>query len=235
MTRLSQKKRERFFVEEAAKLLGKKWCLGLDRERPDFIVTEGKQQFGLEVSELFTGKQDKSGSHMKEMESNTQDAVENLRKKYEQKEGTPLNVRFNGDMCDENMAEVLPALVALNLSTKAVLNSKIIEVNKGIAPLLVRVIRAPTAHWYSMNHRVGWVDTKPIDRITKAIKKKSKSLPIYKRNTGLSDIRLLIVADRTKNSGKLSLQECPAFDLREFNVAYFFSYPEDVQILNSSR
>ena len=49
MTRPTQKRRERFFVEEAAKLLGKTWILAEDREHPDFIVTEGEQRLGLEV------------------------------------------------------------------------------------------------------------------------------------------------------------------------------------------
>jgi hypothetical protein len=67
MTREGQKRRERFFVEEAAKLLGKTWDLGQDREHPDFLVTDGAQRFGLEVSELFKGPQGESGSAMKQV------------------------------------------------------------------------------------------------------------------------------------------------------------------------
>lgn len=63
MTRPSKKEGERFFVEKAAELLGKTWCLGLDRENPDFIVSEGEKQFGLEVCEIFTGAQSRAGSH----------------------------------------------------------------------------------------------------------------------------------------------------------------------------
>lgn len=42
MTKSVQKRRERFFAEEAARLLGRAWDLGIDREHPDFVVTEGK-------------------------------------------------------------------------------------------------------------------------------------------------------------------------------------------------
>ena len=42
-------------TEEAAKFMGKTWDVGPDREQPDFLVTEGAQQFGLEVSEIFAG------------------------------------------------------------------------------------------------------------------------------------------------------------------------------------
>jgi hypothetical protein len=40
LTRPLQKRRERFFAEEAARLLGKNWNLGEDREHPDFVVAE---------------------------------------------------------------------------------------------------------------------------------------------------------------------------------------------------
>ena len=61
MTRPSAKRRERFFVEQAARLLGKTWNIGPDNECPDFIVSEGLHIFGLEVSEIFTGPQRKRG------------------------------------------------------------------------------------------------------------------------------------------------------------------------------
>ena len=90
MTIPSKKKRERFFVEAAAKLMNKTWSLGPDREHPDFLVTEGAQQFGLEVSEIFTGRRDRAGSAMKEKESKAQRAVDALRREYEAITNIPL-------------------------------------------------------------------------------------------------------------------------------------------------
>jgi hypothetical protein len=52
MTRVTQKQQERFFVEQAAKLLGKTWVFEEDRERPDFIVSGGEHHFGLEVCQI---------------------------------------------------------------------------------------------------------------------------------------------------------------------------------------
>ena len=78
-----KKQHERFFVEEVAKLLGETWALGPDRESPDFIVTEGKKKFGLEVSEVFTGPQNQAGAKMKEKESKTQKDINTLRAEYE--------------------------------------------------------------------------------------------------------------------------------------------------------
>jgi len=232
MTHPSKKEGERFFVEKAAELLGKSWCLGPDRENPDFIVTEGEQQFGLEVCEIFTGPQSKAGSHMKRKESETQRAVNALRHKYESKGDIPLTVKFVGDMCDENVAAILPALDAMNLSTKPFGHHDIIEVDEGKAKLRVHVTRALQANWLSVNDRAGWIDRNPIDHIAEEIKKKSEKLPRYRKCAGLNDIRLLVVANRIMNSGKLSLQECPAFDVRGFHVVYFLSYPESVTVLS---
>jgi hypothetical protein len=65
MTKSVQKKRERFFAEEAARLLGEAWDLGADREHPDFLVTEGSKKFGLEITQLFVGPQGGDGSSLK--------------------------------------------------------------------------------------------------------------------------------------------------------------------------
>src|SRR5690348_14732664 len=65
MTRPLQKRRERIFVEEAGRLLGKTWVLGDDREHPDFIVVENGKRFGLEVTQIFIGPQSDAGSFLK--------------------------------------------------------------------------------------------------------------------------------------------------------------------------
>ena len=103
MTIPSKKKRERFFVKAAAKLMNKTWSLGPDREHPDFLVTEGAQQFGLEVSEIFTGRQDRAGSAMKEKESKAQRAVDALRREYEAITNIPLIVKLVGDVAMRGM------------------------------------------------------------------------------------------------------------------------------------
>ena len=113
-----KKKFERFFVEEAAQLMGKTWTIRADRENPDFLVTEESQQFGLEVCEIFTGRQSRAGSAMKEMESHRQRAVNALRREYEAISNIPLVVKLLGDECPENLALVVPALVAEDLASK---------------------------------------------------------------------------------------------------------------------
>jgi hypothetical protein len=232
MTLPLKKNRERFFVEAAAKLMGKTWTLGLDREHPDFLVTEGAQQFGLEVCEIFTGQQNKHGSAMKEMESRGQRAVDALRREYETITNIPLIVKLVGDVCPENLALVVPALVAENLASKPVAYQGQINLNTGLrAGLRVFVTKALRPNWFSMKDRVGFVDRSPMQRIADAVKKKAQELARYRQAVG-SDIRLLIVADRTNNSGKVMLEEQATLDVMGFQAVYFFPYPEPVTTFN---
>ncbi len=218
------KEHERFFVEKAAKRLGTTWSLSPDRERPDFLVTEGTQKFGLEVSEVFMGPQSPAGAAMKEKENKTQKAVDALRFEYEEITNIPLRVQLVCDMCAKNMAKVVPALVAEDFASKPILHHADINLGDGFS---AHVTKAFNAEWFSVNDRVGWVDRDPTKCIADAVEKKSRKLPAYREAAG-SDIRLLLVADRIYNSGKLMLKERPALDVRGFQVVYFFSYPEDV-------
>ena len=228
MTRPLKKTRERFFGEQAAKCLGVAWTLGPDRERPDFIVNEGEQQFGLEICEIFTGPQRRAGSAMKESESNNQRDLNRLRLEYEAITQIPLSVKFVGNMSSENMASVVPALIAEDFASKPILHHVVIDEDNG---LRIHVTKAFRPDWISVNHRVGWVDRNPMGRIAAVIDKKSKELPSYRDAAG-SDIRLLIVADRTYNSGKLMVNQTFALDPRGFSVVYFYSYPESVTIFH---
>ena len=223
-----KKEHERVFVEETAKRLGTTWSLSRDRERPDFLVTEGTQKFGLEVSEVFIGPQSPAGAAKKEKESKTQKAVDALRSEYEEITNIPLRVQLVGDMCAKNMAKVVWALVAENFASKPICHHAEINLGDGFS---VHVTKAFCAEWFSVNDRVGWVDCDPIKRIADAVEKKSKKLPAYREEVG-PDVRLLLVADRIYNSGKLMLKEQPALELRGFRIVYFFSYPECVIVFD---
>jgi hypothetical protein len=234
MTLPLKKNRERFFVEAAAKLMGKTWTIGPDREHPDFLVTEGAQQFGLEVCEIFAGQQGRAGSAMKEMESHGQQTVDALRREYEAISNIPLVVKLVGDVCAENLALVVPALVAEDLASKPVSYQAKIDLNTGLrAGLRVYVTKAFRPNWFSMKDRVGFVDLDPMPRIVAEVKKKSEKLPQYRQEVG-SDIRLLIVADHINNSGKLMLEEQASLDMMGFQEAYFLPYPESVIVFDST-
>jgi hypothetical protein len=233
MTRQTKKNRERFFAEETAKLLCKKWNLCDDkREAPDFIVMEGGRQFGLEIVDIFTGPQDETGSYMKKEESTTQKAISGLQKKYELISQTPLSVKFVGNMRPENMTLVVPEITARDFAPKPAGYSEVIDIND--RELRVHVTRMTVrAEWYSVNDRAGWVDRNPAPQIAAAVEDKSKKLLQYKAAAG-ADMRLLLVADRIYNSGKLTLDGISSLDRKGFEAVYFFSYPESVTVFDKA-
>ncbi len=81
-----------------------------------------------------------------------------------------------------------------------------------------------------MNDQVGFVDRRPHGIIAAAIAKKASSLPRYQDAAG-RDVRLLLVADRISNSGKLALDEDTQFEFHGFRAVYLFPYPENVIVL----
>ena len=207
MTRPLQKRRERIFVEEAARLLDRPWDIGNDREHPDFIVSERGQQFGLEVTQIFIGRQDDTGSSLKAAESKMQRTLSALQREYEAIENVFLVAKFVGNMEASNLATVIPALLAHDLRTKPVCYRFVHDttvVNPARARLRVHVTKAHRPDWYSVNDRVGFVNRNPHGIIADAIMKKADQLPRYKQIAGI-DVRLLLVADRISNSGKLML------------------------------
>ena len=234
LTRPLKKKRERFFAKEAARLLGKTWNLGDDREHPDFVVAEDDRRFGLEVMEIFVGPLSDAGSTLKANESNTQRAVNGIRREDESIANVPLIVKFIGRMDPDNLATVIPALVAQDISLKPTGYHFVHDTtvaHPARARLRAHVTKAFRPDWYSVNDRVGFVDRGPHGIVAAATAKKAAELTRYERDAG-SDVRLLLVADRINNSGKLMLDKGAQFDTHGFSAVYLFLYPEEVIVLD---
>lgn len=158
MTRQVQKDREQFFAEEAARSLGKAWSFDKSSERPDFLVSEAGHRFGLEVTDVFMGSQTSGGSSMRASESKTQKVVNAMQRTYETAADAPLHVRFVGIMDADNMAKVLPALLAEDFPSKPVAFQTVIDIG---TKLRVHVTKGFRPNWYSVNDRVGFVDRNP--------------------------------------------------------------------------
>ncbi len=216
--------------------MGKNWDLGDDnREHPDFVVTEFDQRFGLEVTQIFVGRQDDAGSALKASESRAQRAIWAIQREYEAIENIPLIVKFVGNMEPDNLATVVPALLAQDFSSRSTCYYFVHDTTITYpfrAPLRVHITKALRPNWYSVNDRVGFVDRNPQGIIADAIIEKANELSRYKEAAG-DDVRLLLVADRTSNSGKLMLDEGAQFDLHGFKVVYLFPYPEKVIVLRT--
>jgi hypothetical protein len=239
MTTALQKNHEQHFVAMAAIRLGKSWSLGPECEHPDFIITEDDHKFGLEVVEIFTDGKGIRGSANKRIESDTQRRIESdtqrminsVRLEYEAIENAPLTVKFVGDIGVDNMVKVVPRLAALEIRSKPMSHHVIVDIQEELrARLRLHVTKGFRPDWINVMDRVGWVGRNPIPQIKAVIEKKSQKLLRYRETAGF-DIRLLIVANRIHNSGKLTLDGQASLDKKGFQEIYFFSYPETVLLL----
>ena len=233
MTRRSKKRHEQFIAKQAADRLGRHWVLD-DSEVPDFAVADGGMRFGLELCRVFSGPEGRKGAALKADEVHTQRRIDELRKCYESATAdTPLWVRFVGCLCNDHLAAVVPALLALDMDERGSENATRVCLFDCGAQLSIYARRSIAEHasWLSVNDRVGWVDRDTEVRVQKAVHDKSRCLAAYRQRTGLEDQRILIYCDATVNSGKLSLAPDVRIDPSGFDVVYFFRYPEAVFVL----
>ena len=234
MTKPVQKRFERFFAEEAIRSLGVGWIIHEERDPLDFIVADDDHHFGLDVVDIFGGAQDQYGSVTKRAESDMQKQLNNLRRHYEDQTGVTLTVKFLGRVAPDALARVVPELVALNLAAKPLAYQTTIEILVGLeAPLKLYVTKSIRPEWFAMGDRAGFVTPNPDPIIAAAIAKKSAKLEQYKSLVGC-DVRLLLVANRIQNSGKIGCKTDAAFDLHGFKAVYFFPYPEDAFVLREA-
>jgi hypothetical protein len=82
--------------------------------------------------------------------------------------------------------------------------------------------RTTNPRWVVVHDRVGWVSDEG-KFLQREIDAKAPKLADYRKE--FSVVRLLVVADRTHNSGKLILEDEFRPDLQGFDAVYFFSYP----------
>lgn len=231
MARNFKKEAERHFVEAAAKMLDVAWTLNdEDRENPDFVVTEVEHQFGLEVTEIFTGPEGKHGAQAKAEESETMKVVHDLQRKYERQTSCPLSVKFLGNMNIKNLDKAAQWLLACDFPSKPLANREETEIDEANGKLRIYATRAITSMWVCVNHRTGAVDLHPAPRIAERIEEKAANIARYRETCGLQDIRLLIVANCIWNSGKLKLREGENIATLDFERVYFSSYPEEIQV-----
>ena len=73
---------DRLYVARSAEVFDASWTIGQDIEAPDFPVTEGYHEFGLEVSELFRGPAGRKGVARKTEKSTHQGTINRYRKMY---------------------------------------------------------------------------------------------------------------------------------------------------------
>jgi len=229
-----KKRMERHYVQAARRLLGEAWTIEQERESPDFIISQEGQRFGLEVSSIFTGPTKNGGSVMKHGESERQLLVRSLQIEYEAEHPEPLTVKLVGSLEQDNLDVILPRIRDLEMGQREPGHQEHFNIDEAEAMLSVYVTRALRPEWYYVDDHVGFVNKTPNWIIADRIDDKVRKINRYRTSAGLSDIRLMVVADRILNSGKLVLEGPVPFEHGGFNKVYFLSYPESAQIVETS-
>lgn len=211
---------ERYHAVQVARKLGEEWTLK-DHEAPDFLVTSRHSKFGLEVTECHVGPKGKGGSQRRAQESANQKWLAGIRAEVGLHCSAQLHLRYNGERSSRAREEILNAILLAHFDQRDDFD----EVRHRFSGGSLWVYRSPFPAWTYLNDRVGWV-SRDGSYLQREIEAKAKKLESYRK--ACPDVRLLVVADRIYNSGKLELADDFSPDLCGFNAVYFVSYPMSV-------
>lgn len=220
------KVQERIYAETAIKLLEVDWQL-IDIPEPlDFEVRSHGNTFGLEIRQVFADTEQDFGSPAKRQESRNSRVVVDLAKCYYAIGGKPISAKFLGPVLSikpESFAEALAATAPSYPGEGKVEQFQGVKVFMNPLPL----DWGSYSRWVCVDGRVGWLKQPTDAELQEAVDRKHGNLPLYKQK--YEDIDLLLVADRSFNSGKLYGVENLCVCNPGFRTVYFLSYPESIQ------
>ena len=234
MTRQSQKNEEMHFAKKASELLAVEWDIEespSEKDWPDLIVSSNGEKFGLEVRSIFKDEFE-SGSALRKKESFRNSCLKDLAEKYYEITDIPISLKINGDIGKEhigNISEFLKTNVA-GLEEKEQLN--VVYKESGVKFYLQRLPNdfGQYSWWLNVSDYVGWVSKFKNEILENAISSKEKKIEKYRKN--ISDIRLLLVLNVVKNSGRAEIDEFLNELKSEFREMYIMMYPEKIYKVN---
>lgn len=223
MTTARKKRQEALYVEACASQLAKPWSVVTDGEAPDFLIDDAGVRFGLEVTNLFL-EDDGRGSAIRWREGLGDKVMQTIRRAYEDQSGITIDLKLPRRPREADAADLVDKLIALKMGDKPVGTRAEFLLADGT---IGRVQRSFHPSWLVIEDAVGWVDRNGGSLLQALIERKALKLREYERNTG-REIRLLVIADRMRNSGKIEVRSNDRIDTMGFGIVYFFSYPDHV-------
>jgi len=228
---MNKKATERLFVEWFIGKIGWDSCKIFDDEGPDFKIEFPDKIIGLEVTSLLKDESLK-GSPIKRIESFRGRWLSEVSEKYYEKSQFPLKVQIlikSGEL--EGDPEALACELAQRSKIKIGERAEFEFTASAKCNLEIWFVRLPDKfkrynRWTFIDNHIGF--SREIDEavILNKVKKKVAKLPKYRER--YSEIVLLIVLDRTYESGmfhsitdELVLPDC------DFTSVYLALYPEN--------
>jgi hypothetical protein len=228
MTRRRQKEEERLFAQRVIAILGETWTIQEppnEREWPDLLVETTTGRFGLEIRKLY-GDEESQGSRKRAAESSHVQQLNQVATRYYKSGAPPARVQFWGSPDDPvSLASDLVAMVP----SMQIWEQKKCSYDDN--QRLLYVCRLPNEcgeyrRWEVVSDAVGWVGYLKPSTVQHAIREKSAKLTQYKIH--VKDIRLLLVSDRTKNSGKNLFGNISGVETEGFENIYLLSFPDQL-------
>jgi hypothetical protein len=217
------KVRERIYAESAARLLGADWRLTEIPEPLDFQVHFGSEVFGLEVRQIFVDKEAAFGSPSKRLEAETQKRINSIGAQYYRQGGPPLSVKFLGNVASIE-CESLVERMKSEAPTLPFEHSAFTLGQVKVFLTAVPVEFGSYQRWLCVNDSVGWVREVTNDDLQLAVERKRTNLHLYLEKFSVVD--LLLVADRSTNSGRMRSTGTLSIQNHGFRAIYFLSHPE---------
>ena len=215
------------YAQKAGELLSESWEIKSAPDEtnwPDLIVSTESGKFGLEVRELYLDENAK-GSESKIIEKKNLQKIQKIADSYYKNNRSSIKVDFCGDI--ENTALILDT-IQKSYKELTEFEGKRIEPYRGCVMHLLKIPDECNEYkrWRYLSDKIGWIKNVDNNIFFKAISEKELKLTKYRRK--INDVRLLLVSDRTFNSGKIRLDHTIIQESCGFNNVYYLSYPMEV-------
>lgn len=215
---------ERIYAESAARLLGVSWRFVEIPEPLDFEVQSEREAFGLEVRQVFADKECAFGSPTRRIEAQNQNHIRDIASQYYRSAGPPIAAKFLGPVTDVEIDLVVERMMIEAPASPFARHT--IYAGDHLKVFLTALPKefGNYSQWVCVNDRVGWVGETTQDDLQHAVDRKTANLPLYLAKYPIID--LLLVADRTVNSGRIRATTTLSVQNPGFRAVYFLSYPE---------
>ncbi len=218
---------ERNYVEGFLQRIGTGYLNLEERESPDFILSDGDGQFGLEVAQVFRD-QGSAGSPSKAAESRRVQYLRRVASVYYSRSGLPVLV--SADVPDRFDVETGALADQLKAERPADPWARSQFTIRGATFHLVSL--PPEAgqyrRWVCINNSVGWQGCLTANDVEPVISDKASKLTEYRK--AILRVELLLVVDVTRTSGMVRWRDGTPFPgAQGFDAVHLYFHPDEAR------
>lgn len=226
---MASKIQERIYVEAFLARLDRYYTIVEERESPDFLITVGSEQFGLEVTQVFRDQAevDNSGSPAKAVESSCNKFLRQIATDYYSAEGLPLHVQVL--LPDSVSIEKAKLVDQIQLARPSIPWERTkIDIDEATLYLTALPHEAGQyTRWVCVNNSVAWRGKIGSADVLPLIEEKTAHLMRYR--AVIQRVELLVVVDTTQASGMVCWDPDQPFpSLQGFDAIHLYFHPAEL-------